>query len=264
MLPRSFKSEDFIAKLRDMEVAASSKKVSFIGICGGSASGKTTLCTLIEKYYKDQANFLVISTDSFYKVLSPEEHARACRNEYNFDDPEAIDFDLLVECLTTLERGEPFSIPNYSYVEHNRMFPPPPPSEPTKVILVEGIHAFCDERVRKMFSLSVFIEVPMDIMLARRIRRDTVERARTVDGIIEQYMRFVRGGYINFIEPTKRFAHVILKSDPTLVKGLMLVLTKLDRVLMIEAPFDEEKEEMLKVLMEELNMIYKEDGSIMC
>eukprot|EP00766_Chilomastix_caulleryi_P003160 gnl/Chilomastix_caulleri/4210.p1 GENE.gnl/Chilomastix_caulleri/4210~~gnl/Chilomastix_caulleri/4210.p1 ORF type:complete len:136 (-),score=16.08 gnl/Chilomastix_caulleri/4210:45-452(-) len=111
---------------------------------------------------------------------------------------------LLLECLVTLEKGEGFSIPKYSYTEHNRMSPPPPKSIPTRVVLVEGIHAFCDERVRKMFALSIFIEVPMDVMLARRIKRDQAERARTVESIIEQYMRFVRGGYINFIEPFKK------------------------------------------------------------
>lgn len=245
-----------------MEDSSYNKPVSFIGICGGSASGKTTLCNLIREYYKECEEFLTISTDSFYKVLTPEELELAKKNQYNFDDPNAIDFDLLVECLQAFEKGQSFSIPNYSYIECKRILPSPPPIKPTKIVLVEGIHAFCDERVRKMFSLSIFLEVPMDIMLARRIKRDTVERGRTVDGIIAQYMRFVRGGYLSFIEPTKFFAHVILKSDPTLIKGLMLVLSKTDRLLAIEAPFDDEKERTLEALMKDLGMSYSEDGSM--
>ncbi|GAQ92715.1 uridine kinase/uracil phosphoribosyltransferase [Klebsormidium nitens] len=177
-----------------------------IGVAGGTASGKTTVCDQIIQRLHDQ-RVVLVSQDSFYKGLTPEEHHRVA--EYNFDHPDAFDSEAIISCLETLRKGKAVDIPIYDFVTHQRS------TEVRKrnaadVIIMEGILVFHEPRVRNMFNMKIFVDTDADVRLARRIRRDTLERGRDVAGVIEQYAKFVKPAFDDFVLPTKKYADVII------------------------------------------------------
>lgn len=177
-----------------------------IGICGGTGSGKTTVVNKILNILPED-HVAILSQDSYYKDnsnISIEE-----RKHINFDHPNAIEFDLLFEHITALKNGQSIEKPVYSYITCTRS------SEtihiPSKdVILIEGILLFSDERIRNICNVKVFVDAPSDERLLRVIKRDIIERGRNVEQTLERYIESVKPMHEQFIEPTKKFADIIV------------------------------------------------------
>ncbi|PVG04356.1 uridine kinase [Serendipita vermifera] len=180
-----------------------------IGIAGGSASGKTHVAHEITKQLGAIPSVVILSQDSFYKWNSPEQIALAFANEKDFDHPDSLDLDLFASCLRDLKRNRQTNIPVYSFSQHQRL-------EETQylygaaIIIVEGILALHSAELRNLYDLKVFVQCDSDLMLARRIRRDVAERGRDVNGVIDQYLRFVKPSFDNFVQPSSRYADIIL------------------------------------------------------
>ncbi|GGY90542.1 MULTISPECIES: uridine kinase [Shewanella] len=181
-----------------------------IGIAGASASGKSLIArTIYEELCRDLGTneIGVISEDSYYRDQShlPMEQ----RVLTNYDHPKALDHQLLARHLENLKDGKPVEIPCYSYVEHTRT------GEsllmtPKKVIILEGILLLTDPKLRDLMDASVFMDTPLDICLIRRLRRDVEERGRTMESVLTQYQNTVRPMYLQFIEPSKQYADIIV------------------------------------------------------
>ena len=177
-----------------------------IGIAGGTASGKTTVATRIaEALAGHPVSF--IDQDAYYRDLSHLSPAE--RREVNFDHPDAFDVDLLVSHLESLERGVGIRKPIYSFVEHTRTLRTVS-VEPAPVVVLEGILVLALERIREHLDLRIYVDADDDVRIARRIQRDVTERGRDLTGVLEQYFDTVRPMHWSFVEPSKRYADVII------------------------------------------------------
>ena len=176
-----------------------------IGIAGGSGSGKTTVVKAITEQLKE--NVVVIPQDSYYKDLGhlSEEEKRV----YNFDHPDSIDFDLLRSQLKELREGRTVEQPIYSYITCGRSHETLT-VKPAEVIIVEGILIFTDPKLRKLMDIKIFVDADDDDRLMRVMSRDIVERGKTVEWVIERYSNTVKPMYLQFIEPSKRYADIII------------------------------------------------------
>lgn len=180
-----------------------------IGVCGGSASGKTTVCEILKNALSTE-EISIFSSDSFYKVLSDSQKAAAYASKYDFDSPSAIDFDTMKTALEQLANWEDATIPVYDFSTHSRD-PTRTETVPSRnVIILEGILIFSDKQLRDMFDLRIFVDCDADIRLARRMRRDIAERGRDPAGVIDMYMRFVKPSYESWVEPYRRNADVVI------------------------------------------------------
>ena len=177
-----------------------------IGIAGGSGSGKTTVVRAIANQLKE--NVVVIPQDSYYKDLShaTEEEKRT----HNFDHPDSVDFDLLHEQLQELKEGKTVEQPIYSYLTCGRSKDETLTVRPADIIIVEGILIFTDEKLRQLMDIKIFVDADDDDRVMRVISRDIAERGKTVDWVIERYTNTVKPMYHQFIEPSKRYADVII------------------------------------------------------
>lgn len=178
--------------------------VTFVGITGGSGSGKTTIVKKIEDIVSD---FIFLPQDNYYKSASYVTNSSI--TAFNFDHPDAFDSDLLIEHLQMLKDGKSIEMPEYDFVTHSRK-EKAQTVESHKVVIVEGIMLFWDKRIRDMLDLKIFVDTPDDIRFIRRLSRDVKERGRTLDSVITQYLDVVRPGYYEFIEPTKTYADIII------------------------------------------------------
>ncbi len=176
-----------------------------IGIAGGSGSGKTTLMKyLVERF---GSNVAVLSHDNYYKrhdELSFEERA-----SLNYDEPEALDTSLLVYQLDQLRHGRAIDCPVYDFALHNRS-DETIHIEPQRVIIVEGIMIFVDEALRQLMDIRIFVDTDADIRLCRRIKRDVTKRGRTLESVIQQYKQTVKPMHEKYVEPSKRFADLVV------------------------------------------------------
>lgn len=180
-----------------------------IGLAGGTGSGKTTVVNQIVKHLSAD-EVCVISQDSYYKAtneLSYEE-----RTKINFDHPRAIDFELLIQHLKELKKGNTIDQPVYSFVSHNRT-KDTVTTHPRKVVIVEGILIFNSEELRELFDIKIFVHADTDERLIRRVRRDISERGRDVDEVLNRYQTTLKPMHQQFIEPTKNFADIIIPND---------------------------------------------------
>ncbi|KAK1296790.1 Uridine kinase-like protein 4 [Acorus calamus] len=177
-----------------------------IGVAGGAAAGKTTVCDMIIEQLHDQ-RVVLVSQDSFYHGLTDEELEQVY--EYNFDHPDAFDTKLLLSCMENLRHGKAVDIPNYDYKTHRNVLPKRKVN-PSDVIILEGILVFHDPRVRDLMNMKIFVDTDADIRLARRIGRDTVERGRDIKTVLDQYSKFVKPAFDDFILPTKKYADIII------------------------------------------------------
>jgi uridine kinase len=186
-------------------------KPILIAVAGGSASGKTTVVKkIIERL--NSTDITVITHDDYYKYLSelPLEE----RKKVNFDHPDSLDNDLFVAQLSQLLKGYSIEKPTYDFVEHNRSREKTT-IKPTRIIIAEGILVLEDERVRDLATIKLFVESDDDIRFIRRLVRDTKERGRSIESVINQYLTTVKPMYYAFIKPTKRYADIIIPNDST-------------------------------------------------
>ncbi|VDK52919.1 unnamed protein product [Anisakis simplex] len=184
------------------------KQPYVIGICGGSASGKTTVARrIIERLEVPWVT--VLSMDSFYKVLSEEQHELAARHEYNFDHPQAFDFDLICETLHRLREGKSVEVPVYDFTTHRRD-KNPKLMYGADVLIFEGILAFHTKELVSLMDMKVFVDTDPDTRLARRVQRDIEERGREVNGVLEQYFRFVKPAFDTFVANGMKCADIIV------------------------------------------------------
>ena len=177
-----------------------------IGICGGTGSGKTTVANrILETVSADEVVF--IQQDLYYRNL--KDMPLDYRNAANFDHPDAIDNELLAKHLKKLRAGEPVELPIYDFRTHTRL-PATTCIEPKSIVIVEGILIFAEPRLLEQMDIKVFVDTPDDVRFIRRLQRDIAERGRTLDSVIEQYLATVRPMHMQFVEPSKRFADVII------------------------------------------------------
>ena len=185
-----------------------------IGIAGGTGSGKTTLAHAFRDTFGDSKS-VIIDTDSYYKGLS---HLPTIeRSEKNFDHPDALDFELLIEHLKMLKNGQAIQKPTYCFKTHTRR-PDIAKVCPRDIVIIEGILLFAVPLLREILDVKVFVDVDADIRFIRRLKRDVVERGRTVESVIEQYLSTVRPMHQQFVEPGKQYADVIVRGDDEIAK----------------------------------------------
>lgn len=176
-----------------------------IGIAGGSGSGKTTLTNQIAAQFSD--NVTVIKHDNYYKAHDDMDYDE--RSRLNYDHPNAFDTDLMIEHLKALKKGESIECPVYDYTIHNR-------SKntitivPNKVIIVEGILIFENKELCKLMDIRIFVDTDADLRIIRRIQRDVMERARSLESVINQYIETVKPMHEQYVEPSKRNANIIV------------------------------------------------------
>ncbi|HPF11730.1 MAG TPA: uridine kinase [Flavobacteriaceae bacterium] len=180
-----------------------------IGIAGGTGSGKTTVVSqIIEEL--PESEVCVISQDSYYKDTSHLSYEE--RVKINFDHPQAIDFELLVAHLKELRKGNPIDQPVYSFVEHNRTSDTIK-TYPKKVVIVEGILILTHPDIREMFDVKLFVHADSDERLIRRLKRDISERGRDLNEVLSRYQSTLKPMHMEFIEPTKEFADIIIPTN---------------------------------------------------
>ncbi|KAI4350613.1 hypothetical protein L6164_005057 [Bauhinia variegata] len=185
---------------------SSTKQPFFIGVAGGTASGKTTVCNMIITQLHDH-RIILINQDSFYHSLDAKMLQKV--NEYNFDHPDAFNMELMLSCVEKLKGGLTVNIPNYDFkshknTEHARQV------YPADVIILEGILILHDSRVRDLLNMKIFVDEDSDVRLARRIRRDTIERGRSIQNVLDQYTKSVKPSFEEFVLPTKKYADIII------------------------------------------------------
>uniref|UniRef100_A0A8C1E804 uridine/cytidine kinase n=1 Tax=Cyprinus carpio TaxID=7962 RepID=A0A8C1E804_CYPCA len=176
-----------------------------IGVSGGTASGKSTVCAKImellgqNKVDHHQRKVTIVSQDSFYRVLTPEQKAKALKGQYNFDHPDAFDTELMCQTLKDIVEGKVVEVPTYDFVTHSRL-PEKICVYPADVVLFEGILVFYTQEVRDMFHMKLFVDTDSDVRLSRRVLRD-MRRGRDLEQILTQYTTFVKPAFEEFCLP---------------------------------------------------------------
>ena len=181
-------------------------KVTVIGVAGGTGSGKSTLVKRLQEAF-DGDDVATICHDYYYKAhpeLTYEE-----RTKLNYDHPQAFDTDMMVEHIRALKDNVPIERPVYSFVDHDRM-KETVPVKPSKVLIVDGILIFENKKLRDLMDIKVFVDTDADMRLARRIMRDVKDRGRSMESVIRQYTDTVKPMHEEFVEPSKKYADVII------------------------------------------------------
>ena len=200
--------------------------MTIIGIAGGTGSGKTTVVKNIAKALPPHC-VAVVPIDSYYNDttdMTPEE-----RKAINFDHPDAFDWKLLTEHVKKLKSGEAIEQPTYSYIESNRQ-KETIHVEPKPVIIIEGIMALHSKKLRDIMDLKIFVDTDSDVRLIRNIRRDVVERGRTVEMVLDRYEKVLKPMHEQFIEPTKQFADLIIPSGGENKTGIHILKTYIEGI----------------------------------
>ena len=200
-------------------------KPLIIGIAGGSGSGKSTVAKNVADHLTT-SSVAFIDMDAYYKnftSLTLDE-----RRKLNWDHPDAFDYDLLCAHLEALSKRKAIEKPEYDFLTHLRR-PEPTRVEPADVIVIDGILLFVDERVRDLCDVKVFVDAEADIRLIRRIERDTHDRGRPLDEIIEQYLSTVQPMHLQFVEPSKRYADVIVPRGGHNAIAIEMIVAKIQR-----------------------------------
>lgn len=201
-------------------------KVTIIGIAGGTGSGKTTVVKKIVEALPPH-HVAVVPLDSYYNdttSMTEEE-----RHAINFDHPDAFDWKLLTKQINELREGRAIEQPTYSYLKCNRL-PETIHVEPKPVIIVEGIMTLINKKLRDIMDIRIFVDCDSDERLIRNIQRDTVERGRDVQTVLDRYLNVLKPMHEQFIEPTKRFAHIIIPEGGDNVKGIDMVCKYIESI----------------------------------
>jgi uridine kinase len=198
-----------------------------IGIAGGSGSGKTTVAQeILQRVGPDRIAFL--QHDSYYKDLSGLPPTQ--RDTVNFDHPDSLETDLLIEHIAALRAGMAIEVPIYDF-SADRRTDKTFTVQPRRVILVEGILIFTEARLREMFDVKIFVDTDPDIRFIRRLERDITERGRTTQSVIQQYQSTVRPMHLEFVEPSKRYADIIIPEGGFNTAALDMVVARIEALL---------------------------------
>ena len=203
-------------------------KPILIGIAGGSASGKTSIARKIKDTFSDTKSVLIIRQDDYYKDqsnLTMEERVKT-----NYDHPFAFDNDLLISHLKSLLAGVAVDKPTYDFVVHNRS-DVTEHLEPADVILLEGLFVLENEELRELENIKLFVDTEADIRFIRRLVRDVKERGRELDNIVDQYVNTVRVMHNMFVEPSKRYADIIIPEGGSNAVAIDLLTTKISSII---------------------------------
>ena len=195
-----------------------------IGIAGGTGSGKTTLMDNLVSRFGDQVT--VLSHDNYYRCrddMTMEE-----RSKVNYDEPAALETDLMVRHLDALRRGETIECPVYDFSQHNRS-DRTTTIVPKKVIIVEGILIFENEDLRNLMDIRIFVDTDADVRLCRRIARDVGERGRTLESVLDQYQTTVKPMHEKYVEPSKKYANLVVPEGGRNYVALDMILTRIER-----------------------------------
>lgn len=207
-----------------------------IGIAGGTGSGKTTVTSVILQRVGAQ-HIALLPHDAYYRDnphLSPAERARI-----NYDHPDSLETDLLVQHVQMLRDWQPVEVPIYDFTTHSRT-DRTVHVEPRQVILVEGILIFYEPALRPLFDVKIFVDTDADIRFIRRLQRDIVERGRTTESVINQYLNTVRPMHLEFVEPSKRYADVIIPEGGLNTVAMDMVIARIDALLQTPTEMREE------------------------
>lgn len=192
----------------------------FVGIAGGTGSGKTTVAHKIASFFGNECS--IIAHDSYYRDRS--DLSLKERKTINYDHPDSLETSLLIQHLRELKKGNGVKMPTYDFTQHNRLekviLVPP-----KKIIIIEGILLFENETMRNMMDIKLFIDTDADIRLGRRITRDILERGRTLDFSLNQYLTMSRPMHLAFVEPTKKYADIILPHGGENILGIEFVIS---------------------------------------
>jgi len=197
--------------------------IMIIGIAGGTGSGKTTLTEQIRKRFGEDVT--VIYHDNYYRLQVGKTYEQ--RSQVNYDHPDAFETPLMIKHLKSLKAGKSIESPIYDYTQHNR-------SDrvevilPSKVIIVEGILIFAEKELRDMMDIKIFVDTDADVRILRRIQRDVEERARTLQSVIHQYLNTVKPMHEQYVEPSKRFADLIVLDGGFNLVALDMIFQRVD------------------------------------
>ena len=181
------------------------ENILVIGIAGGSGSGKTTLMNNIVSRFSE--DITVLSHDSYYKRHDDMTYEERC--QLNYDEPAALETELMVKHLDRLRNGEAIDCPVYDFTVHNRS-DEVTRIEPSRVIIVEGILIFENEALRDLMDIRIFVDTDADIRLCRRVKRDVNKRGRSLESVLQQYQQTVKPMYEKYVEPSKKYAHILV------------------------------------------------------
>ena len=201
--------------------------MTIIGIAGGTGSGKTTVVKKIVEALPPHY-VAVVPLDSYYNDTT--EMTEEERHAINFDHPDALDWKLLIKQVNELRKGNAIEQPTYSYIKCNRL-PETIHVEPKPVIIIEGIMTLLNKKLRDMMDLKIFVDADSDERLIRNIQRDIVERGRDVKMVVDRYLEVLKPMHEQFIEPTKRYADVIIPQGGENVKGIDMVCKFIERLM---------------------------------
>ncbi len=200
------------------------KNILVIGIAGGSGSGKTTLMKNIVAQYGD--NITVLSHDNYYRRHDDLTYEQRC--ELNYDEPAALETDLMARQLDQLRQGIAIDCPVYDFTQHNRS-DETIRIEPQKVIIVEGILIFENKPLRDLMDIRIFVDTDADIRLCRRVRRDVNKRGRTLESVLAQYQQTVKPMHEKYVEPSKAHAHIIVPEGGKNLVALDMIMGRITR-----------------------------------
>lgn len=212
--------------------------VFLIGVAGGTASGKSTVCQkIIEKLGEEHKRQVgMLTQDSFYRPLTPEEQAKAAQGKYNFDHPAAFNHTLMADSLKKLKQNSVITVPKYSHKDHAMVTDEEISVSPADVILVEGILIFYAPEVRDLFNIKIFVDTDADTRLAKRVNRDTKELGRSLEQVIDNYENLVKPAYEEFCVPTKKYADVIVPRGAENERAIDLIVQHIQGLLRSPRP----------------------------
>ena len=202
------------------------RKICVLGVAGGSASGKTTIIKKIQEYFGE--DIAVISHDNYYKAHDDMPFEERCR--LNYDHPASFESEKMAQDVRKLLKGQPIDMPTYDYCNHNRA------EEtiritPKTVIIMEGILVLENRELRDLMDIKIYVDTDADERLIRRIKRDMLERARSIESIIAQYSNTVKPMHEEFVEPSKRYADIIIPRGGENAPGVDMLITYLNKKL---------------------------------
>lgn len=204
------------------------KRSIVIGIAGGSGSGKTTIAHEVARLINDDDHIITLTQDSYYKDNTGIPMSE--RKKINYDHPDAFDMPLLVAQINQLMHRKAVEMPVYDFTEHTRSSKTIH-VEPSDIIILEGILVLADENLRNLMDIKVYVDTDDDIRFIRRLERDLKERGRSLDSVIDQYLATVKPMYHQFIEPTKRYADIIVPEGGENNVAIDMLTTKMRSVL---------------------------------